>query len=141
MTTATYELTPRMLPHLTPENRAFWTGGAAGQLLIQRCRACRTWVHPPTATCPVDGGELVPEAVSGEGTLFSFTVNRHVFNPAVPLPYVIGLVALPEQEGLRVLTNIVNCDPETVAIDMGVRVLFEQYGEIYVPVFEPKAPA
>ncbi|MFI5042327.1 MAG: zinc ribbon domain-containing protein [Acidimicrobiales bacterium] len=38
---------PRVLPTLTDHNRAFWTGGATGELLIQRCGACRRWMHPP----------------------------------------------------------------------------------------------
>ncbi|HXY94129.1 MAG TPA: Zn-ribbon domain-containing OB-fold protein [Acidimicrobiia bacterium] len=131
------DLTQRMLPTLTPENRAFWTGGAEGKLLILRCTSCGRFVHPPQASCPDDGGELVPEAVSGRGTVFTFTVNRHPYNPAVPPPYVVAIVELPEQEGLRFMTNMVNCDPEAVAIDMPVRVVFEEHGEIFVPVFEP----
>ena len=134
----TPDLSQRMLPTLTAENRPFWTGGAEGKLLILRCGACRRWVHPPSAECPTgDGGALVPEAVSGKGTVFTFTVNRHPYNPAVPLPYVIALVELVEQEGLRFMTNLVNCDPESVSIGMPVRVLFEDHGEIFVPVFEP----
>ena len=46
-------------------------------------------------------------------------------------------VELVEQEGLRFMTNLVNCDPESVSIGMPVRVLFEDHGEIFVPVFEP----
>ena len=127
-----------MLPQLTPQNRHFWTGGANGELLILRCGACGRWVHPPASACPSgDGGELVPEATSGKGTVFTFTINRHPYNPAVPLPYVIAIVELPEQVGLRFTTNIVNCEPEAVTIGMPVRVLFEQYDEIFVPVFEP----
>ena len=135
------EPTPRILPPLTPENRHFWTGGANGELLILRCRGCGRWVHPPASVCPTDGGELVPEATSGKGTVFTFTINRHPYNPAVPLPYVIAIVELPEQEGLRFTTNVVNCAPEAVTIGMPVRVLFEQYDEIYVPVFEPDPAA
>ena len=132
------ELGPRMLPTLTPENRAFWTGGAKGELLILRCRSCGLWVHPPRRTCPAcDGDELVPEAVSGKGTVFTFTVNRHPYNPAVPLPYVLAIVELVEQENLRFTTNIVDCVPESVEIGMPVRVAFEDHGEIFVPVFEP----
>jgi uncharacterized OB-fold protein len=129
--------TPRMLPPLTPENRHFWTGGANGQLLVLRCAACGRWVHPPVSACPDCGGELTPQATSGKGTVFTFTVNRHPYNPAVPLPYVIAIVELVEQEGLRFMTNVVNCDPEAVTIGMPVRALFEHHGEIYVPVFEP----
>jgi uncharacterized OB-fold protein len=138
----TPDLSQRMLPPLTPENRAFWTGGADGKLLILRCGRCGRWVHPPGAECPTgDGGSLTPEAVSGTGTVFTFTVNRHPYNPAVPLPYVIAIVELPEQEGLRFMTNIVNCDPESVTIGMPVRVVFEDHGEIFVPVFEPDRKA
>lgn len=126
-----------MLPPLTDTNRAFWTGGADGQLLIQRCVTCRRWVHPPQATCPDDGGALVAEPVSGLGTVFSFTINRHVYNPAVPPPYVIAIVELDEQAGLRFTTNIVNCAPEAVTMEMPVRVVFDQHGEVFVPVFEP----
>ena len=131
------DLTQRMLPTLTPENRSFWTGGAEGQLLILRCGNCGRWVHPPAPACPDDGSELKPEAVSGDGTVFTYTVNRHPYNPAVPPPYVIAIVELPEQEGLRFMTNIVNCDPESVTIGMPVRVVFEDHGEIFVPLFEP----
>ena len=131
------DLTQRMLPTLTPEIRSFWTGGAEGQLLILRCGNCGGWVHPPAPACPDDGSELKPEAVSGDGTVFTYTVNRHPYNPAVPPPYVIAIVELPEQEGLRFMTNIVNCDPESVTIGMPVRVVFEDHGEIFVPLFEP----
>jgi uncharacterized OB-fold protein len=128
-----------MLPRLTDANRAFWTGGANGELLILRCGACGRWVHPLVATCPDCDGELSPQPVSGKGTLFTFTVNRHPYNPEVPVPYVIAIVELVEQAGLRFMTNLVNCDPEAVEIDMPVRVAFEDHGEVFVPVFEPDA--
>jgi uncharacterized OB-fold protein len=132
---------PRMLPPITDVNRAFWTGGTRGELLIQRCQSCGVWVLPPTDRCTACGGELRAEPVSGRGTVFTFTVNRHPFNPAVPLPYVIALVELEEQPGLRLVTNIVGCDPDAVVIDMPVRVRFEDRGEVFVPVFEPDPDA
>ena len=94
-------------------------------------------MHPPAAACPDCDGALAPQPVSGKGTVFTFTVNRHAFSPEVPVPYVIAIVELVEQPGLRFMTNLVNCDPETVAIDMPVRVVFEDHGEVFVPVFEP----
>ena len=130
-----------MLPPLTDANRAFWTGGARGELLIQRCTTCGRWVHPPTDRCPTCDGDLRAEPVSGRATVFTFTVNRHPYHPAVPLPYVIALVELPEQAGLRFMTNIVGCEPEGVEIGMPVRVRFEDRGEIFVPVFEPDPDA
>lgn len=128
---------PRILPRLTAVNQAFWTGGAAGQLLIQRCSSCRRWVHPPVERCPVCAGALVPEPVSGRGTIFTFTVNFHEYNPAVPPPYVIAIVELDEQADLRLPTNIVSCEPDQLRCGLAVRVRFEQHGEVFVPVFEP----
>lgn len=141
-TTDGHETPSRILPAVTDLNRHFWTGGAEGRLLILRCGACGFWVHPPDATCPrCAATDLTPHPVSGRGTVFTFTVNRHAFNPTVPLPYVIAIVELDEQPDLRFTTNIVNCAPEAVSVGMPVRVLFEQHGEVFVPVFEPAGAA
>jgi uncharacterized OB-fold protein len=128
---------PRMLPPLTPENRAFWTGGGRGQLLIQRCVECQRWVHPPTGHCPACGGSLRAEPVAGTGTIFTYTVNHQQFVPEVPPPNLIAIVELDEQADLRIPTNIVHCDAEALRIGLAVRVLFERHGEIFYPVFEP----
>jgi uncharacterized OB-fold protein len=128
----------RMAPAVTDLNRAYWTGGSEGKLLIQRCAGCERWVHPPVDRCPAcRSSELRAEPVSGRGTVFTFTVNRHPFNPAVPLPYVIALVQLEEQDDLRVTTNIVNCPVDDVTVGMPVQVLFEEQDGLYVPLFEP----
>lgn len=124
-----------MLPQLTDANRAYWTGGAKGQLLIERCQSCGHWQHPPTGTCEPCGGAARPEPVSGRGTVFTFTVNHHQYHPEVPPPYVIAIVELAEQADLRVPTNIVDCDPAAVRIGAPVEVRFEDHGEIHVPVF------
>jgi uncharacterized OB-fold protein len=128
---------PRILPALTDSNRAFWTGGANGELLIQRCEACRVWVHPPRERCTACGGALRPEPARGAGTIFTFTGNFQQFHPDVTPPYVIAVVELEDQAGLRMPTNIVNCEIDALQIGMPVRVLFERHGEAFVPVFEP----
>ena len=75
--------------------------------------------------------------MSGRGAVFTFTVNDQPFNPKVPPPYVIAIVELVEQPDLRIPTNIVGCEPDRVRCGMPVRVLFEQRGEFFVPLFEP----
>lgn len=130
-----------MIPELHEHNRAFWTGGANGELLIQRCTRCSLWVSPPTSDCPDCGGELLAQPVSGRGRVFTYTVNYHPFNPMVPPPYVIAIVQLEEQEDLRIAANIVDCDPESVRIGLPVEVGFERHGSedetVFAPVFTP----
>ena len=134
----------RVLPAVTPENEHFWTGGAQGALRFLRCTnaACRAWVHPPAPVCPVClGRSLVPEAVSGHATVHSFTVNWQAWYPGFDPPYVVAIVELPEQAGLRLTTNIVGCAPDAVTIGMAVHVRFEAYDSIWLPLFEPSPPA
>ena len=82
---------PRILPALDDVNRPFWTGGHRGQLLIEHCARCDRWQHPPRGSCESCGGEVVHHAVSGRGTVFTFTVNSHQYHPDVPPPYVIAM--------------------------------------------------
>ena len=133
----------RIIPELQEHNRAFWTGGGSGRLLIQRCTSCSLWVHPPAVDCRDCGGGLEPQPVSGRGEVFTYTVNHHPFNPAVPPPYVIALVQLEEQDDLRIATNIVDCEPDSVNIGLPVEVRFERQDvradTVYFPVFAPSA--
>ncbi len=126
---------PRILPQLSATNRPYWTGGATGNLLVERCTDCRTWQHPPTGTCDRCGARAVAEPVSGRGTVFTFTVNHQRYHPEVEPPYVIAVVELVEQADLRIPTNIVDCDPDDVRIGAPVQVTFEEHGEVFVPVF------
>ena len=66
-----------------------------------------------------------------------FTVNHQQWLPDFPLPYVIAVVALEEDDGARLTTNIVNCAPDDVRIGMPVRVAFEKAADVYLPLFEP----
>lgn len=127
----------RSLPGLTPDNTAYWTGGARGQLLISRCAACRNYVHPPGPVCPACWSRRVdPEAVSGYGRLVTYTVNHHAWWPGQKVPYVFAVTELDEQRGLVLCTNLLNCAVERIRIGMRVRVCFEQEGEVWVPQFE-----
>ena len=133
----------RLLPELTSLTSPFWLGGERGELVFQRCQTCGYYLHPPAPVCPVDySPEIAPEAVSGRATVVSFTVNVQVWNPTMPSPYVIALVALEEQPSVRLTTNIVGCPPEYVHIGMPVRVLFEQHedseGAVWIPLFTPR---
>jgi uncharacterized OB-fold protein len=133
----------RMLPTLTEHNRAFWTGGSDGQLLVPWCERCDLWVLPPGADCPDCGGALTARPVSGRGSVFTYTVNYQPFLPAVPVPYVIAIVQLDEQADLRIAANIVDCQPDSVHIGLAVEVRFERHDvdndSVFVPVFAPRS--
>jgi uncharacterized OB-fold protein len=132
------ELPFRILPRLNDRNRAFWTGGEHGELRFVRCQRCGYYLHPPTPICPrCHSKELAPEAVSGRGTLFTYTVNHQNWMPGPPLPYVIAIVSIPEQEGLRLTTNLVDVDPDAIEIGMPVEVTFEHHEDVWIPLFRP----
>ena len=127
---------PRTLPGLDRDNRAYWTGGAQGRLMIARCGACRRYVHPPMPRCAACGGRnVLPEAVSGRGRVASFTINHQAWLPGLAVPFVFAAVELEEQSGLYVFTNIVETAPESVDIGSPVEVVFEAHEDVHLPMF------
>lgn len=128
----------RTLPVIDKDNRAYWTGGEHGRLMICRCGHCGFYVHPPVPFCPqCESSDVAPEPVSGRGRIASFTVNNKVWVPGLPARYVLALVALDEQEDVRLVCNITHCDPDAVRFDMPVEVWFENHEDLWVPFFRP----
>ena len=128
----------RILPDISFETKAFWAGGEKGQLLIYRCDDCKGWIHPPTPGCyHCQSMNVGPQPVSGRATVIARTVNAHTFNPAMPAPFSIAVVELEEDPNTRLTTNIVGIDPYEVEIGMKVQVEFENYEDVWVPVFRP----
>jgi uncharacterized OB-fold protein len=129
---------PRKLPLITPETAAFWQGGQAGRLMIHHCGHCSRWFHPPAPVCPrCNSLDVAPTAVSGRGRVATFTVNHQAWTPALTQPYVVAIVDLDEQPGLRLLSNVVGMPPEQVHIGVPVQVRFEQHEDVWLPLFEP----
>jgi uncharacterized OB-fold protein len=128
---------PRPVPRLDPDNRAFWTGGAEGELRIQQCRDCGAFIHPPRAACRRCLSENVaPTAVAGTGKIETFTVNYQTWIPGLDVPYIVARVSLDGAPEVVLTTNIVGCPVDDVDIDDKVKVTFERHGEIFVPLFE-----
>ena len=132
----------RILPRVTDRNRHYWTSGADGVLRVLRCQDDGTYVHPPAPRCPkCYGKHLEPEAVSGRATVLTYSINYQPWMPGPELPFVLAIVELVEQRGLRVTTNVVNCPVDDVRVDMPVQVTFEAHEDgdetVYIPLFEP----
>lgn len=122
------------------DTAAFWTGGREGQLLITTCADCGFRTHSPSPRCPSCYGDNVsPQPVSGRGHVYSFTINRQQWSPDLEVPYVIAIVELEEQHGLRLLTNVIGCPVEEVEIGMPVEVTFEERGAAFLPMFRRAA--
>jgi uncharacterized OB-fold protein len=129
----------RLLPRLEEDNRFFWTSGADGRLRFLRCRHCSYYVHPPAPRCPECLSEdVVPEPVSGRATLVAHTCNMQQWIPGSE-PYLIGLVAIDEQESVRLTTNLVDVSIEEVRTGMALEVLFEHHDDVFLPLFRPVA--
>lgn len=125
---------------LDADNRAFWTGGERGELLIARCGDCLGFIHPPRAICRHCQSENVaPFAVAGTGTVDTCTVNHQAWAKDMEVPFVIARVRLDDAPGVFLTTNIVNCPVEAVDIDDPVRVVFEEQDGLWYPLFEKVA--
>jgi uncharacterized OB-fold protein len=132
---------PAPAPFVQPEIKAFWDATAEGKLVLPRCTKCQTTIWFPRPFCPECAStsiEWIP--ASGRGTVYSFTVNRR---GTADLPdyrqagtYVLAYVEL--EEGPRIMTNIVDCDPDAVQIGQQVEVVFHDTGQgTALPRFRP----
>ena len=109
-----------------------------GGLRIQGCTECAALVHPPVPICPVCRSRAwEPTEVSGRATVVGYTVNQHQWHPAFEPPYVVAVVALAEDPGVRLTTTVVGCDPTEVAIGQEVSVRFEHHEDVWLPLFAP----
>jgi uncharacterized OB-fold protein len=108
------------LPVADPTTEGFWASLAEGTFRCCRCTDCRTWLQPPLERCRRCGGPTAWQEVSGDGTVFSFIVVRHQTIPGHTPPYVVALVELVEQPGLR-FTGLLDAEPGEVAIGQPVR--------------------
>jgi uncharacterized OB-fold protein len=130
-------LVHRLAPADDPDTQFFWTSGADGRLRIQRCTDCNYYVQPPTRHCPMCGSDQCsPQVVSGHGRVHTFTVN---YQPWVKdqCPYIVAIVELDEQSGLRLTSNLLDCGVDDVAIGMRVTAGFVARHGIWYPVFIP----
>jgi uncharacterized OB-fold protein len=129
----------RILPQADATTEFYWAAAARGELVIQRCAACRTFAHPPREQCAKCAAvDLRPERVSGRGRIHSFTISHHAAS-GIPTPFALVLVELDEQPGLRVLANLLECPLEEARVGLPVEVTFEDVGGgVTLPQFRPR---
>ena len=131
---------PQPLPEISPEMAPFWEAARAHRLVVQRCAGCGTLRFPARdicSRCLSRNADWAP--VSGRGTVFSFAVMHQVYHPgfADAVPYAVVVVEL--EEGVRMLSNMVDCPVHELAIGMPVEVVFDDVTpEVTLPKFRPR---
>ena len=120
-------------PAVNPENQAFFDAASRGKLLIKKCNTCGEFHHYPRAICPHCFSDKTEwRDAKGTGGIYTYSVLRR----GVPEPYCIAYVTL--EEGVSMMTNIVDCDLDKVRIGMQVKVVFKPTdGGPPVPMFTP----
>ena len=108
------------------ENKPFFDAAREGRLVIGQCKACRQVHYYPRAVCPFCAAETSLIPAKGTGKIYSYSVMRRVEKP-----FAIAYVTL--DEGVTMLTNLVDCDFDRLAIGAAVRVVFKDS----IPMFTP----
>ena len=119
-------------PDINMETAVYWESAKNGKLLVKTCKACGKLHYYPRTICPhcLSSDTDWVEA-SGKGTIYTYSVMRRT-----ETPYVIAYVKL--EEGVTMLSNIVECDVDDVAVGQTVEVVFrDTEGGHSLPVFRP----
>ncbi|WP_294221492.1 Zn-ribbon domain-containing OB-fold protein [uncultured Shimia sp.] len=119
-------------PTITMESEAYWQAANEGKLLVKRCGDCGQVHFFPRAICPeCFSSNTEWQEASGKGRIYSYSVTRRA-----EVPYAIAYVTL--EEGVTMLSNIVEADLNALAVDMPVEVVFgkTRNGQA-LPLFRP----
>ena len=120
-------------PQVTPENQPYFDAAAEGRLVIKRCNGCGRAHFFPRAICPhCFSDDTAWVAAAGTGEIYTYSVSRR----GVPTPFALAYVTL--DEGVTMMTNIVDCDLDALAIGMKVRAVFKTTVDgPPIPMFTP----
>ncbi len=127
------------VPVVAPWARPFWDAAHEGRLILQHCEDCDRVIHYPRMACPhCSSTNLGWQPASGRGTIYSFTVVQSNAPSAFAgdVPYVVAVIRL--EEGVQMLSNIVECNNDDLVCDQPVQVVFERLDdEFNLPKFRP----
>ncbi len=129
----------RFAAPLGHDNGWWWEGIQRGEILIQKCSDCGKLRHPPRPMCgDCQSIKWTGVKTSGRGTVYSYTVLHYPKFPGYEFPLACGLIEL--DDGVRMVTNIVGCDPTDVRIGMPGRLVIEKVDDdLALPLFRANA--
>ncbi|RYG87213.1 MAG: Zn-ribbon domain-containing OB-fold protein [Alphaproteobacteria bacterium] len=125
-------------PRITQDSVEFWQFTTEGKLMLRHCNACGNQMYYPRIICTQClSTDLGWTQASGRGRVYAVSIIHRAAVEAFRAggPYALAIVAL--EEGQRLMTNIVDCAPEDVVIDMPVELVFEPRGDVAIPLFRP----
>jgi len=132
----------RPLPIPDLDSAVYWEAAHRREFLLQRCVSCERFRFYPRSICPYCFSEAFEwKRLSGQGTLYSYTVIHKPPSPAFrdKVPFILALIDLAE--GVRMMSNILECEPNSVEIGMPVEIVFEDVSDkITLPQFRPLQP-
>jgi uncharacterized OB-fold protein len=139
--TAPGETVTKPLPQIGPDMAPFFEAAHRHELVVQRCAKCRALRFPARAIC---SRCLAREAswapMSGRGTVFSFAIMHQAVHPgfAAEVPYAVVVIEL--EEGVRLLSNLVDCPLADLRIGLPVEVVFDDVtADVTLPKFRPRS--
>lgn len=130
----------RLEPPVTDVTEEFWEATKEGRLLVQWCGACDAPIFYPREVCPqcLSADSLEWRPSSGKGTVYAYSIQHRPANPTMAdrVPYTVALVEL--DEGIRMMSNIIDCAPDDVTVGMPVTVAWEDLSDgRKLPQFSP----
>lgn len=138
----------RLEPTATEATDAFWDATRERKYLVQWCTSCGVPIFYPREVCPtcLSADGLAWRESDGAGTVYALSVQHRPGNPTMAnrVPYVVALVEVDAGAGdgsstVRVMSNVVNCDPLSVSVGDPVTLTWEEMSDgRHLPLFEPR---
>jgi uncharacterized OB-fold protein len=126
-------------PPVSESGAPFWDATRERKLVLPWCVDCDRPIWYPREICPVClGDDIEWRPSSGLGAVHAVSVHHLPGPMREPSagPYAVALVDLTE--GVRIMTNVVNCEPEAVRVGMAVRVTWHPLSDgRNLPQFQP----
>jgi hypothetical protein len=119
----------------------FWQAAAEHRLVVQRCPSCEHTRLPPAPICPeCRSADSDWKEVPGRGELYTYTLVHRPAAAGQELPYVVAVIALEDSGGVRILSNLVDAEPDEIEIGLPVELVWEDMSaDLAIPRFRPSA--
>ncbi len=127
------------MPKPSKWSQPFWDNTKKHKLTLKKCKDCGHIDHPPylyCTNCHSDSSEWIE--ASGKGKLVSYAINTYMvpFPFWDDMPYVLAMIDL--DEGVRMISNIIECDHDKLVNGMDLEVVFDDVNEEFtLPKWRP----